>query len=86
MGQYSGFVARYTEANTKQILLNLRNKGIDQFTLYENLHLIIGLIKSDINRGAFIDLIECGLEDFRILGQLGHEKDDYPINADICKD
>ncbi len=65
MGQYSGFVARYKDDEKDSILGKLKSSGIDKITVYEELHLIVGIVKSDRDRGAFVALIECGIDDFR---------------------
>ncbi len=87
MGQYSGFVARVPSDKIKQVVKLLEDSGsIKELSVHEELSLIIGLIKSDRDRGAFCTLIECGIDDFRMMGQAGIEADDYPLNADTLSD
>jgi hypothetical protein len=87
MGQYSGFVARVQPCEIKQVeQLLIATGNIRELTVHPELSLIIGLIKSDRDRGAFCTLSECGIDDFRMLGQLDSPADDYPRDADILSD
>jgi len=87
MGQYSEFVARVAADKIKQTVSLLEESGsIREIRVFEELSLIIGLVKSDRDRGAFCTLLECGIDDFRMMGQAGSEADDYPLNADTFAD
>ena len=87
MGQYSGFVARVQPGEIQQVeQLLIQTGSIKELSVHPELSLIIGVIKSDRDRGAFCTLIECGIDDFRMLGQSDSHADDYPRDADILSD
>lgn len=86
MGQWSGFVARVQESEFDKKVELLQEDYNVKITAYPELCLIVGIIKSDRDGGAFVSLIEAGIDNFRMLGQKDSEADDFPKQADILKD
>lgn len=83
MGQYAGFVARYSALPEADLLAKMKTHGITEYTAYDELSLVVGIVKGDSDGHALLKLRMCGFEDIRMLGQPNSPGDDFPLAEDF---